>query len=540
MSSFVSNSISREAWGKFCALLVFVVIFFWPAPENLSPVGQRLLAVTAMMGVLWFTQSIPIAVTSLIPLAAFPWLGIQTAETVSSAYINSNVFLFIGGFLLALGIEKWGLHRRIAFLMVTIVGNGPKQIVLGFMLATGGLSMWLSNTACTLLMFPIGLALLKTISDLQVGPDATVDTMMVKKEVGQNPALKHFGESLFIGIAYASSIGGFTTLVGTPTNVAFQQIWKAQFPQAPVLSSAEWMILFVPLGFVFLMCAWGVLVWKMPRIPHIDQFDRRFFLNRLRALGKPTAAEWWMLVIFVSTAALWIFRKPLVIGTEPLVGGWGDLVTQYLLAWGVDQEIASKAVDDSTVVMTMSILMFVIPVRRDAHGKTQYLFDWKTAEKLPWDVILLIGGGFAVADAFRDTQLSEWVGELFASGLAGWPIWIVVLLVTTALVILTEFTTNVATVNATLPVLAGVAVSAGWDPRLIMIPAAIAASCGFMLPTGTPPNAIVFSSGFVRLERMLKVGIILNVIGIVLITITTMFWMIPRLNIEPNRLPDWA
>ncbi|MEX0726774.1 MAG: SLC13 family permease [Planctomycetaceae bacterium] len=534
------STISRQTWGKLIALALFAVIFFAPTPADLAPAGQRLLAVTALMGVLWFTQSIPIAVTSLIPLAAYPWLGIQTSETVSSGYVNSNVFLFIGGFLIALGIEKWGLHRRIAFVMVSVVGNGPRQIVLGFMLASGFLSMWLSNTASTLLMLPIGIALLKTISDLQADPDVSIDTKIVSREFAENPALRFFGESLFIGIAYAASIGGFTTLVGTPTNIAFQQIWRGQFPDAPALSSAEWMMLFVPMGFVLLLCAWGLLVWKMPSLPHIDKFDRRYFRHRLKALGKPSRAECWMLFIFTTTAAMWIFRKPLVLGTEPILPGWGDMVTRYLLAWGVEDSIASKAVDDSTVAMTMALLMFFIPVQRDGTGKMQYLFDWKTAEKLPWDVILLIGGGFAVANAFRDTRLSEWVGMLFAQGLSGWPVWGVVVLVTAALIFLTEFTTNVATVNATLPVLAGVAMTAGWDPRLIMIPAAIAASCAFMLPTGTPPNAIVFGSGFVRMERMLKVGMLLNLIAIVLISLTTMYWMIPRLGIDPTHPPEWG
>ncbi|MDA0835268.1 MAG: SLC13 family permease [Planctomycetota bacterium] len=540
MNSPSHTKITRQTWGKLAALTLFVTIILLPTPADLAPAGQRLLAVTGAMGVLWFTQSIPIAVTSLIPLAAYPWLGIQTSETVSSAYINSNVFLFIGGFLIALGIEKWGLHRRIALAMVSIVGNGPRQIVLGFMLASGFLSMWLSNTASTLLMLPIGIALLKTISDLQLDPGESVDTKMVKREFTENPALRFFGESLFIGIAYAASIGGFTTLVGTPTNIAFQQIWRGQFPDGPALSSAEWMMLFVPLGLALLLCAWGLLVWNMPSLPHIDKFDRRYFRNRLKSLGTPSRAEWWMLFIFVTTAAMWIFRKPLVLGSEPILPGWGNVVTHYLLAWGVDESIASKAVDDATVVMTTSLLMFFIPMQRDGKGKMQYLFDWKTAEKLPWDVILLIGGGFAVANAFRDTQLSEWVGMLFAQGLSGWPVWVVVMLVTAALIFLTEFTTNVATVNATLPVLAGVAMTAGWDPRLIMIPAAIASSCAFMLPTGTPPNAIVFGSGFVRMERMLKVGVLLNVIAVVLISVTTMYWMIPRLGINPTQPPEWA
>lgn len=538
--STARSTITRETWGKIIALALFAAIIFSPTPSGLAPAGQRLLAVTALMGVLWFTQSIPIAVTSLIPLAAYPWLGIQSAESVSAAYINNNVFLFIGGFLIALGIEKWDLHRRIAFVMVSVVGNGPRQIVLGFMFASGFLSMWLSNTASTLLMLPIGIALLKTISDLQPAPGESIDTKFVTQQFVKDPSLRFFGESLFIGIAYAASIGGFTTLVGTPTNIAFQSIWKGQFPNAPALSAAEWMIVFVPLGFLLLMAAWIVLVYNMPRLPHIDKFDRRYFRQRLKALGRPSRGERWMLFIFATTAVLWIFRKPLVFASEPLVPGWGGLVTHYLLAWGVDVELAAKAVDDSTVVMTTSLLMFFIPVQRDSKGKMMYLFDWKSAEKLPWDVILLIGGGFAVADAFRDTRLSEWVGMLFAEGLTGWPIWVVVMLVTGALIFLTEFTTNVATVNATLPVLAGVALTAGWDPRLIMIPAAVASSCAFMLPTGTPPNAIVFGSGFVRMERMLKVGVVLNLIAVVLITFTVMYWMIPRLGIAPEQPPTWA
>lgn len=525
---------------KLVAVVLFAAILVSPGPRDLPGVAQRLAAVTALMAVLWVSQAIPIAATSLIPLVAFPLLGIQTAAKVSGSYINQNVFLFLGGFVIALGIEKWGLHRRMALHIVRILGSGLKRVVLGFMAATAFLSMWISNTASTLLMLPIGLAMFTSLKDLTTSGDDAQSPLTPEKQAQQEHALDRLAVVLMLGIAYSASIGGLTTLVGTPTNVAFQQIWSNRFPQAPELSAGEWMLAFVPLGMVFLVLAWCVLVWRLPALPGAERFERSFFTERLRALGRPSSAEKRMLIVFGLTAALWIFRKPLRIGHEPLLPGWGDGVEFLLRKLATKPAVAAGAVHDSTVAIGMALAMFFIPGRRDKHGRTEYLMDWKTAEKLPWGILLLIGGGFALADAFRDTGLSTWLGAGFADVVSNWPVWLVVAAVCVLMTFLTEFTTNVATVSAVLPILAAAAVSIRVDPRLIMIPAAISTSCAFMLPIGTPPNAIVFGSGRIRMGEMARYGLVLNFLGVVLVTLAAFVLLLPQLNISLTSMPAWA
>jgi sodium-dependent dicarboxylate transporter 2/3/5 len=514
--------------GKLGGVLLFLLIWLGPPAEGLPPAAQRLGAVTVLMAVWWVTQAAPMAVTSMVPLAAFPLLGIQGAEEVSQAYINANVFLFLGGFIIAMGIEKWGLHRRMALHIVRVIGSGPKRVVLGFMLATAFLSMWISNTATALLMLPIGLALLTSIGELQAPSEEAAR------------AERRLTVALMLAIAYSASLGGMTTLVGTPTNVAFQQIWAIQFPDAPKLSAGEWMAAFVPMGFVFLLGTWLILTWRLPALAGAERLNRGFFTERIRRLGRPSRQELAMLVIFAATALLWIFRKPLRIGNEPLVPGWGPIAERFLLNLGTESDLAARAVDDSTVAMAMALVMFFVPAGRDDKERPRYLMDWETAERLPWGILLLIGGGFALAAAFDQTGLSNWVGARFAGTVRDWPVWLLVVATCTVMTLLTEFTTNVATVSAVLPILAGTTVSLGIDPRLILIPAALSASCAFMLPIATPPNAIVFSSGKVRIADMVYYGIALNVLGVVLITATAFLVLVPQLDIVPTELPPWA
>ncbi|MDA1017386.1 MAG: SLC13 family permease [Planctomycetota bacterium] len=494
-----------------------------------GPPAHRLAAVTLLMAIFWTTQAIPISVTALIPIVAFPLLGIQSANVVSQAYINANVFLFLGGFIIALGIEKWGLHRRMALHIVRVIGTSPKTVILGFMVATAFLSMWISNTASTLMMLPIGMALVASLRDLSddATPVESTATLPAKQTEASpaDSAMQTFSSVLMLSIAYAASIGGFTTLVGTPTNVQFQEVWRRQFPGQPELSAGQWMICLVPAGCVLLLCAWGVLAWRVPRLPGVDRIDRSFFSDRLRKLGRPSHAEWMMLVVFVSTALLWIFRKPLIFGDYTLTSGWDGWLRGWL-------GLPKGTLHDSTVAMSMAVLLFMLPARKRAAHSTEYLMDWDTTRRLPWGILLLIGGGFALADGFKSTGLSEWVGDLAASSMDGWSPVMVVAACCLMLTFLTEFTSNVATVSAILPILGAAAVSMGIDARLMMIPAAVSASCAFMLPIATPPNAIVFGSGEIRITQMMKYGFWLNLIGTVVITAVTFLIIVPQLGIK--------
>jgi sodium-dependent dicarboxylate transporter 2/3/5 len=523
--------------GRWLGLALFLIVWLLPVPEEfrssmhpLTPGGQRLLAVTLLMGTFWLTGALPIYVTSLIPLALFPVLGILSAEDASSAYISHTVFLFFGGFVIALGIERWGLHRRIALSILATVGGSPSRVVLGFMLATGFLSMWISNTATTLLMLPIALSL--TASLREISPE-------------DERADSAFETALLLGIAYSASIGGMLTLVGTPTNVAFVEIFHRHFPDAPEISMGTWITAFLPMGLVFFGIVWWLLCRPIRRTLPID---KRFFLDRLSALGPPTYAEKWMMTVFATTAALWMFRSGLDFGFGFEIPGWKHLAAGWLQnvlgtqsgSEALTLKDATRYINDSTVAMVMCIVMFLIPIRSESSGRT-HLMDWKTLDKMPWGILLLFGGGFALADAFQSTGLSAWIGDAAGSLFQSLPTMVIVAGVCLMITFLTEFTTNIATVAAFMPVLAALAVNLEVDPRLIMVPAALSASCAFMLPIATPPNAIVFGSGRLRTQDMAKNGVFLNLIGVVLITAVTFTWALPRLGLDGDAAkPDWA
>jgi sodium-dependent dicarboxylate transporter 2/3/5 len=522
--------------------VLFAIILLMPLPAGMTVEARRLLATTALMSAWWLTQAIPIAATSLIPVLMFPLLGIQSPDTVSSAYINKLVFLFLGGFIIALGIERWGLHQRIALHIVRVLGTSLRKVILGFMVATAFLSMWISNTASTLLMTPIAVALVISLQDAMAGRnDDSSSSGSGENRFDRNGPLGPFGISLMLGIAWSASIGGMTTLVGTVTNVQFVSLWESRFADGPQISAGGWLAAFGPIGIVMLLVTWGILTFRM-KTPGEGVVDRKFFSDRLKAIGKPTRSEWLMFGVFLATAMLWTFRRPLEFGDVTLLGGWESIVKWFVFdILQADEAVFPKGfVHDSTVAVGMAILMFILPGERTASGQPQRLMDWQTAQKLPWAILLLVGGGFAIASAFQETGLAEWVGDAFAGTVHGWPIWALVAAICFMLTFLTEFATNVVVVSVIMPVLAEASLKLNIDPRLIMLPAAASASCAFMLPIGTPPNAIVFSSGVLSMGDMARKGFILNLIGVVLLTLATVFYLVPHLGLSTGGLPDWA
>jgi sodium-dependent dicarboxylate transporter 2/3/5 len=446
------------------------------------------------------------------------------------------VFIYLGGFIVALGIERWGLHRRIALHVVRAVGAGPRRIVLGFSLATGFLSMWMSNTAAAMLMIPIALALLSSIDELSPARDGSGEP---------HPANRSLAVAVMLAVAYSASIGGMTTLVGTPTNIAFRQIYEASFPDAPEISAGEWMTSFVPLGAFFLLAMWLVLSIGLRPIPGAERLERVFFTQRIRELGPPSRAEWRMLIVFAATALLWLFRTPFSFSGDPqaaaLIPGWGPVVARWITALGVPEKTAGGMVTDSTVAMTMATLLFFIPSgkRPAPDERSANLMDWPTANRLPWEVLLLFGGGFALADAFEASELSDWIGTRFGETLGGQPAWLVIAATCVLLTVLSEFASNVATASILLPILAPTAVRMGMDPRLVMVAATLAASSGFVLPAATPPNALVFTSGRVTARQMAGRGVALDLLGVVLITMAVLWVYAPLAGIGGG-VPEWA
>ena len=511
----------RFRLGSFAiSLVALITIWAWPEIQGLSPEGKRLAAVGVMMAILWSTQSLPLAVTSIIPLVAFPLLAIQSASIVSKAYMSSVILLFFAGFAIALGVERWGLHKRLALLCLLATGTSPKRIVLGFMLATGLLSMWISNTAATLLMLPIALAVITSVSqpDEKNGNAQTVESTTISK----------FAAALLLGIAYSASIGGLSTLIGTPTNAVYAGYWaesgaSPQELQRYSVSSGQWLLMFLPVSASLFIAAWVLVclpIWK--GVTFNDQ-AKTVILQRYRALGKLEGGERLMLFVFLTTALLWISRASINIGGF-VIPGWESGLTLLIQAFHPTFHYKGL-LHDSTAGLAMLILMFLIPVRHKETKQYEYLMDWETIEKkTPWGILLLFGGGFAIAGACTSTGLSVWLGEILAENIEPMGSTMQIFSVSTLVIYLTEFTSNTATINTLLPVLKETAVALSLDPRKLMLPATIAASCAFMLPIATPPNAIVFSANRLSVWQMIRTGFWLNIIGIFIVTLITLNW----------------
>lgn len=483
------------------------------APEN--PLVGKMAAVALLMAIWWISDAIPLAATSLVPLVLFPLLGIMSGKDVAPVYMNYVVFLFIGGFLIALAMERWNLHRRIALGIVSLVGTDPSRLVLGFMIATAFLSMWISNTATAIMMLAIGLAVIKQ-AGISFGEKDTANLSV----------------ALLLGIAYAASIGGIATLVGTPPNLALVRLFELSFPDADAggfhFSFGQWMLFGVPLSACMLVFTWLILTRVVFPSPKHLALDSELLKKERESLGKISYEEKVVATVFVLTALLWIFRKDLSIGGFT-IPGWSALLP------------LGELIDDGTIAIAMALTLFLIPARRqDAEtGSHGSILDSEVFGKLPWHIILLFGGGFALAKGFQVSGLSEWVGSYFTH-LEGAPDWLLVAVITGGITFLTELTSNTATTEMILPLLASIATAAKIHPLFLMIPAAVAASCAFMMPVATPPNAIVFASGKIRIAQMVKAGIIINLIGIVVVTILFLLLGPAVFDINPDLLPEWA
>ncbi|MGP6175109.1 SLC13 family permease [Corynebacterium sp. A21] len=487
-------------------LLAAIVWFLFPdtAAETIQATAEegtvydntalRVTAATAvLMAIWWMTEAIPLAATALVPLVVFPLSQVISFKDIAAPYAEPTIFLFMGGFILALAMQRWNLHRRLALTVVLMVGTKPKQLIAGFMIATGFLSMWVSNTATAVVMLPIGLSVLQ----------------LTAETVGGMKNQKKFATGLMLAIAYSASIGSLGTIIGTPPN-ALLVAYMASSHDVHI-GFGQWMLVGVPIAVIFMILAWFVLTTVFK--PEIDSIPggREMIKGEVDKMGKMTAPEIAVGVIFGLAALSWVFI--------PLIIDWT----------GVEITVA-----DAAIGMAAALLMFIIPVDRK---KGTRLMDWESANKLPWDVLLLFGGGLSLSSMFSASGLSIWIGEL-AKGLEVLPVFLLIAAVGFIVLFLTEFTSNTATAATFLPILAGVAVGIGLtaggneqNVLLLTIPVALSATCAFMLPVATPPNAIAFGSGYVRIGEMIKGGLWLNLIGLVLVTLATYFLAIPVFNI---------
>ncbi len=487
-------------------ILFFYILFFVNLDKN-NPAVTATLAVAVLMALWWVTEIVPLAITSLLPVVLFPVLGVMNGKDVSSTYFNHVIFLFLGGFLIALAIQKWDLHKRIALKILLLVGTSPAKILLGFMLATAFLSMWISNTATTMLMIPILISIITQLEDINL-----------KKDV------KHFSIGLLLSIAYSASIGGIATLVGTPPNLSFARIFNIYFPNAPEISFATWFFYAFPIVIVMFIIAWLYLyVVFVKRGANFKSIEKSNLKLTYKKLGKWSYEEKVMMIIFVLLAMLWFFRADIIIGSFKIYG-WQNLFKN------------PSYFNDGTVAIAIAIILFIIPSKQQ---KGKFLMDWKTAESIPWEIILLFGGGFALATGFKDSGLSQWFGEQMIWLNTVHPFFII-LTIAFVVTFLTEITSNTATVETFLPVLAGLAMSIEINPLLFMLPATIAGSLAFMLPVATPPNALIFGTKRVPMIEMSKTGFFLNIIGIVIVTISTYYLGTYIFDIQLDVFPDWV
>jgi solute carrier family 13 (sodium-dependent dicarboxylate transporter), member 2/3/5 len=466
--------------------LIFLIILLSSPPPGMPPEAWNTLAVTIWVAIWWITEAVPIPVTSLLPLVLFPLTGVMTMDATGPAYADKIIWLYTGGFILALAIEKWHLHERIALMILSMTGTKPEKVILGFMISCALLSMWISNTATAIMMLPMGLAVIRQL---------------------HLPDGHGISKALLISIAYSCSIGGIATIIGTPTNLVLAGIVEKSFNTE--ISFYQWFILGFPLSVLLLVLCWYYLTriafdLKIPdQEIHLPNFSKK-----LEGLGKMKPEEKRVLTVFSITALLWIFR-PLII--DPFI----------------------PEVNDSIIALGAAISLFLIPASHH-HEK---LMDWDTAVKLPWGIVLLFGGGLAIAKAFQVSGLAEWMGNnllIFETV----PIFLIILMTILFVNFLTEFTSNVATAAMILPVLSVIALSMNIHPYTLMAGASIAASCAFMLPVATPPNAIVFAGKQLKVSDMVKAGFIMNIISVV-ITALAMYYLLPYIwELDIHSFPD--
>jgi sodium-dependent dicarboxylate transporter 2/3/5 len=468
--------------GRIVGPLAFFLLYYLAETPGLPTEGKLMLGLTLWMAIWWITDAVPIAGTALLPLMVLPLSGVLNLKQVSNNYMDPTVLLYMGGFLLATSIEKWNLHKRIALNIINLLGTDLRRIVLGFMLATGFLSMWISNSATALMMLPIGLAVIGQFKNHLGDENGILST--------------HLAKNILLGIAYAASIGGMATLIGTPTNNVLRAVVEKLYNYT--IDFNEWMLFAFPFSVVLLAIAWYYLVNfgnPLPKKFNLTE-AKSVIQDQIVALGKISYEEKTVLAVFGLVCFSWITRSFLL---APLL----------------------PALDDTIIALLGVMLLLLLPSSGKSEPKGRIL-DWKTAEQIPWGVLILFGGGLALAEGFKETGLASWIGQ-HLSLIEGVSFFVLLLIIIAAVNFLTEVTSNVATASMLLPILASVAIKLDVHPFGLMVGATLAASCAFMLPVATPPNAVVFGPGYLKIKDMVKAGLWLNIISIILLTLMVYF-----------------
>ena len=465
----------KDNFGFLLGVIVAVVVMLLPTPEGLSLEAHKTAALFLLMGIWWATEAVPVAVTALVPLALFPMLGIVDIQSAANPYANKTIYLFFGGFLIATAIQKWDLHKRIALFVLEYAGSNGASLILGFMLTAAVISMWVMNTATTIMLLPIGLAVITVVKETVKG--------LSEKE------MESFQLALLLGIAYGATIGGMSTLIGTGPNGMLAAFMADNYNLD--ISFVDWMKVGVPLSAVMLPCSWLILTRVIFKVEFETSQETKDLLSSMKQeLGKFDGAEFKVFVVFVLTAITWMLRTVL------------------------DDINGLEGLSDAGIAMISALFLFLLPSGNKE--KKGALLEWKDAqENVPWGLLVLFGGGLSLANAVQATGLAVWMGNLIPQGIS---IVLIVILVVTMIIFLTELTSNMATTATFLPVVAAIAIQSDFNPLLVTAAVALAASCAFMLPVATPPNAIVFGSGLIRVPQMARAGFLINVLGILVVS----------------------
>ncbi len=488
------NLLSGKKIGLFLGPVLFITILLWCHPEGMSESAVGVLAGTAWIATWWITECIPLAMTSLLPIVLFPLTGGLGLQATTASYGHKYVFLYIGGFILAIAIERWNLHKRISLIIIHFIGTNLKKVILGFMVATAFMSMWISNTATSVMMLPIGMAIIAQFRD-----DPTTI-------INENT---EFGKALMLAIAYSASIGGMATLIGTPPNLVLAALVQEMY--GIEISFAQWISFGLPVSIGLLIICWKYLTSYAFFFPQESFTGGKEEIQRqLRALGPISYEEKWVLAVFLLTAIAWITRS---------------LLNQII-----------PALDDTIIAIMAAFILFLIPAKST---ESRALMTWDEAVRLPWGILLLFGGGLALAEGFKSTGLAAYIGQQLTL-LEGAPLLMILLVIIASVNFLTEITSNIATTAMVLPILAPLALSIGVHPYTLMVGAAVAASCAFMLPVATPPNAVVFGSGYLTISDMVKTGFRMNVFSILCLTIVV-YYLLPYFwSFDINTFPyNW-
>ncbi|NQU67892.1 MAG: SLC13/DASS family transporter [Candidatus Marinimicrobia bacterium] len=499
------NQNTIQKWMLIFGPVISIMMILFMDLEPGRPEVTRMAAVALLMAMWWVTEALPLAATALLPVALFPLLGIMNGKTVAPIYFNHIIFLFIGGFIMALAMEKWDLHKRIALFILLRFKLKPANILLGFMITTAFLSMWISNTATTMMMVPIALAIILQLEGL----------------LGK-ASVKKYSIGIFLGLAYSASIGGIATIVGTPPNLSFVRIFNILFPGSPEITFANWFFFAFPLSVCFLIIVWFILSQIFISKKIVFKIDPKIFKNQYRELGPMSSEEKIVLTGFLCLIFLWLFRSDIPLG-DFVIPGWSRMFPY------------ASYLNDGTVAITIALILFILPSRSQ---KGNRIMDWDTASKLPWNIVLLFGGGFALASGFKETGLSNLLGSQLG-GVGNLHPVLIVAVICIFVTFLTELTSNTATAEMLLPILGGLAIAIKVNPLFLMIPATLSCSFAFMLPVATPPNAIIFGTNRVTIMDMAKTGIWINLIGVVLITLLIFSFGNWVFGIDVAHIPDW-